>query len=85
MTMTVRLSEEEALALRRYAQEHGLSTHDAVREAVLQLIHNHRRDTVSRMLRERDRTLLDRLGPGPALPNRRWAGRVRDLARRGRL
>jgi hypothetical protein len=85
MTMALRLSEEEARALRRYAHEHGLSTHDAAREAVRQLIHNDRRETVSRMLRERDRELLDRLGPGPALPGRWWAGRIRDLARRGRL
>jgi hypothetical protein len=85
MAMTLCLSEEETHALRRYAQEHGLSIHDAAREAVRQLIHNDRRETVSRMLRERDRGLLDRLGPGPALPGRRWAGRIRDLARRGRL
>ena len=85
MAITLRLSEDEALALRKYAREHGLSTHDAAREAVRQLIHNDRRDTVNRMLHERDRTLLDRLGQGPALANRRWAGRVRDLARRGRL
>ena len=85
MVLTLRLSEEEALALGRYAREHGLSTHDAAREAVRQLIHNDRRDTVNRMLRERERELLDRLGREPALPGRRWAGRVRDLARRGRL
>jgi hypothetical protein len=85
MAITVQLSEEEALALRRYAQEHGLSTEEAAREAVRQLIHNDRRDTVSRMLRERDRDLLDRLGRPPVVPSRRWAGRVRDLARRGRL
>jgi hypothetical protein len=85
MAMTLRLSEEEALALRTYAQEHGLSTHDAAREAVRQLIHNDRRDTVSRMLRERDRDLLDRLGRRPTHAGHRWTGRLRDLARRGRL
>jgi hypothetical protein len=85
MAITLRLSDEELIALRAYAQEHGISTHEAVHEAVRQLLHNDRRDNFSRRMRERDRELLDRLGRRRAYGSHRWAGRVRDLARRGRL
>ena len=59
--MTLRLSEDETTALREYAQAHGVSMQEAAREAVRQLTHSERRDTFSRMIRERDRELLDRL------------------------
>jgi plasmid stability protein len=59
--MTLRLSEDEATALRDYAQAHGLSMQEAARDAIRQLLHSERRDAFSRMIRERDRELLDRL------------------------
>jgi len=59
--MTLRLSEDEAAALREYAQSHDVSMQEAAREAIRQLVHNERRDAFSRMIRERDRELLDRL------------------------
>jgi predicted transcriptional regulator len=61
MAMTLRLSEDEAAALREYAKLHDVSMQEAAREAIRQLVHNERRDTFSRMIRERDRELLDRL------------------------
>jgi hypothetical protein len=85
MALTLRLSQEELTALREYAQEHGISIHEAAREAVRQLLRRDRRDTFSRMIGERDRAALDRLWWLPTLPGQRWGGRVRDLARRGRL
>lgn len=61
MAMTLRLTEDETAALRAYAQAHGVSMQEAARDAISQLVHNERRDAFSRMIRERDRELLDRL------------------------
>jgi plasmid stability protein len=61
MAMTLRLTEDETAALREYAQEHGVSMQEAARDAIRQLVHSARRDAFSRMIRERDRELLDRL------------------------
>jgi plasmid stability protein len=62
MAMTLRLDETETEALREYAQAHGQSMQEAAREAVRLLVHNERREHFSRVVRERDRELLDRLG-----------------------
>lgn len=59
--MTLRLTEDETIALREYAQAHGVSMQEAARDAIRRLVHDERRDAFSRMIRERDRELLDRL------------------------
>jgi len=61
MAMTLRLTEDETAALREYAQAHGVSMQEAARDAIHRLVHSERRDEFSRMIRERDRELLNRL------------------------
>ncbi|MDQ1742397.1 MAG: hypothetical protein QOE23_736 [Pseudonocardiales bacterium] len=61
MAMTLRLTEDETAALREYAQSHGISMQEAARDAIHQLVHDERRNAFSRLIRERDRELLDRL------------------------
>ena len=64
--MTLRLAAEQADELEAVARAEGISVSDAVREAIAEHIERKRRDTAFRerlrMVVERDREILERLG-----------------------
>jgi predicted transcriptional regulator len=66
MAMTLRLTDEEADALRRRAQFESRSMHEVVRTAVCEYIENHsRQDLLEKVLEDelpRYAEALDRLG-----------------------
>jgi predicted transcriptional regulator len=63
MAMTLRLTEEEAEALRRYAEDTGRSMQDVAREAIRDYVGERRKsrdEILARIVRE-DSDLLDLL------------------------
>jgi predicted transcriptional regulator len=61
MAMTLRLTDDESEALRRYASDHHQSMQEAAREAIRQLVHNERRALLIAHILDRDAELLHRL------------------------
>ncbi|MDO5502968.1 MAG: DUF6290 family protein [Actinomycetia bacterium] len=63
MAMNLRLPDDEAEALRRYAEREGRSMNDVVRQAIAELVSDRARrldDAIARIADE-DAELLDRL------------------------
>lgn len=61
MAMTLRLTDEDTEALRRYARTHDLSMQQAAQEGIRQMLHNERRQAFIRFIVQEDRELLHRL------------------------
>ena len=63
MAMTLRLTDEEAEVLRRFARDNGKSMQDVVREAIRSYVseRDKRRDEILGRIVSEDRALLDLL------------------------
>jgi predicted transcriptional regulator len=63
MAMTLRLTDEEAKQLRKYAESTGRSMQDVARQAIRDFVRdrNATRDRILRHIVEEDRALLDLL------------------------
>jgi hypothetical protein len=59
--MTLRLSDEDSAALRRYASEHGVSMQQAAQTAIRLMVHEERRARFIRHIATEDAELLHRL------------------------
>jgi predicted DNA binding CopG/RHH family protein len=59
--MTLRLSDEDAEALRRYASEHGESMQQAAQKAIRRMLHEQRRTRFIEQILTEDAELLHRL------------------------
>jgi predicted transcriptional regulator len=64
MAMTLRLSDEQAAALRATAEREGRSIHETVVVAINEYVtkRDHKRDELIKQILEEDREALDRLG-----------------------
>jgi plasmid stability protein len=61
MAMNLRLTDEDAEALRAYADEHGTSMQQAAVDGIRQMLHGERRARLVRHILDEDRELLHRL------------------------
>lgn len=61
MAMNLRLTDEDAEALRSYAAEHSTSMQQAAVDGIRQMLHGERRARLIRHILDEDRELLHRL------------------------
>ncbi len=59
--MNLRLTDEDAEALRAYAARHGTSMQQVAVDAIRQMLHDERRARLIRHILDEDRELLHRL------------------------